>query len=1003
MKTLYFSGTILLALACSSGSGGSKSEDAVGDTRTDSIMDLAGELAGSDLITQDDVLPADGIGDHVSDVVIPDTGPDIQPADIAPEVEECPGPGGGPFSVLCKIGCTDDSDCGNKGQRCLTFRETGQSFCAVPCQGEEDTCPDGFVCYQINEEMLCAPTSGDCNIATAGTDCDGDDMAGLCKYEFPICTSTDWKPGYCTRTCETDLDCPGAFRNCVASEDPCIPNQCRAVWEMGPQGCGVAPGDENGDGAPCRDKGDCAGAQECIEAPGVSSAPGICATPCIQNETCASGSQCLPSFPDGDSYCLPPQCQCLERSGAPYETLLEALDMNRCDVIFHSDWLKVFPFALAHDPWRLKRFHEYHHYPATGVALAHQDVLELDTFTGLDRVFRSIEKGSAMLDRPLPPYQEGELSATLADAVVAFSEAAGGAPSAGIVAAELSQVPESLQTSLIPIVDAMTGVIEAREQVLAGISADPTLAKYVFELGHGFVITPESKYSLSPATPVVYDALTGDFQFAVLFQAARNLAQAIAWVGLPLDESFSGFSASIETPAGLIIIGDSGDDEYDHYDLGTKEIALLVDTGGDDTYRIPAGANASLANAVSVHLDFGGDDYYAYHETDTPENPWLIPDDGSGRYKPTGDEDLNGPFSLSDQGRQGAGRLGVGLLYDFGDGVDEYRSLRISQGTGVFGVGALYDGGGNDTYVAEALVQGAGVFGIGILVDESGDDFYYSAHVSQGFAYATSFGLLYDQAGNDTYEALLGDPELGGFMLYYNPQNPGKSNTSMSQGFGFGRRADFTDGIFMSGGFGILRDQEGDDGYSCDIFGLGTGYWFGTGILADASGDDYYDGRWYVIGAGAHMANGIFIEEGGNDHYNENVPLMNCSVGCGHDFSLGALLDVWGNDQYNSPSLALAAGNADGIGLVWDLEGDDSYNANANNTLGFANSADYGEIPGFTALKCIGLLLDLAGVDSYERPDMDSVDIGNDKVWVNPPAHENLGHIEKGGGIDAAQ
>ena len=122
-----------------------------------------------------------------------------------------------------------------------------------------------------------------------------------------------------------------------------------------------------------------------------------------------------------------------------------------------------------------------------------------------------------------------------------------------------------------------------------------------------------------------------------------------------------------------------------------------------------------------------------------------------------------------------------------------------------------------------------------------------------------------------------------------------------------------------------------------------------------------------------------------------------------HDAKGHALLDVWGNDQYNSPSLALAAGNADGIGLVWDLEGDDSYNANANNTLGFANSADYGEIPGFTALKCIGLLLDLAGVDSYERPDMDSVDIGNDKVWVNPPAHENLGHIEKGGGIDAAQ
>jgi hypothetical protein len=224
----------------------------------------------------------------------------------------------------------------------------------------------------------------------------------------------------------------------------------------------------------------------------------------------------------------------------------------------------------------------------------------------------------------------------------------------------------------------------------------------------------------------------------------------------------------------------------------------------------------------------------------------------------------------------------------------------------------------------------------------------------------------------------------------------------MSQGFGFGRRADMSDGVFMSGGFGILRDAAGDDDYVCDIFGQGTGYWFGAGILADKEGDDTWKGRWYVMGAAAHMAVGIFLDEGGTDIHNQDMPVMNCSLGCGHDFSLGLMAMFKGSDTYFAPSLAVGAGNADGIGIFLDDGGDDSHSSTANNTFGFANSDNYGAIEGFGALKAIGLFLDHGGKDIYSRPDMTSVIIGDDKMWQNPPAHPDQGEIEKGGGMDNA-
>ena len=117
--------------------------------------------------------------------------------------------------------------------------------------------------------------------------------------------------------------------------------------------------------------------------------------------------------------------------------------------------------------------------------------------------------------------------------------------------------------------------------------------------------------------------------------------------------------------------------------------------------------------------------------------------------------------------------LGVGLLFDYGGGKDHYQSLRVSQGFGAFGVGVLYDDGGDDTYEGEAAVQGSATFGIGILLDAAGDDTRSTFTLSQGYGFTGGVGLLDDLAGDDQYLANVGDPSLGGTVLYYSPQLPG--------------------------------------------------------------------------------------------------------------------------------------------------------------------------------------------------------------------------------------
>ena len=255
-------------------------------------------------------------------------------------------------------------------------------------------------------------------------------------------------------------------------------------------------------------------------------------------------------------------------------------------------------------------------------------------------------------------------------------------------------------------------------------------------------------------------------------------------------------------------------------------------------------------------------------------------------------------------------------------------------------------------------------------------------------------GLLHDRAGDDVYESKVTP------VIHPSPQSP-MSNSSFTQGAGFGRRGDATpDRTNMSGGIGVLRDREGSDRYTAGVFAQGTGYWGGMGLLLDGAGDDRYDARWYVQGAAAHFAYGALVDGGGRDVHNQDSTRENMTAGAGHDFSLGILLSLGdGADSYRVPNLALGAGNANGAGIFADEGGDDTYDAAAVLSLGNAALESLTD-PGRLSRPTVGIFLDRGGRDSYRQGTATAVAPMNDRAWtqrIHPEAPS-----ERGFGVDVS-
>lgn len=193
--------------------------------------------------------------------------------------------------------------------------------------------------------------------------------------------------------------------------------------------------------------------------------------------------------------------------------------------------------------------------------------------------------------------------------------------------------------------------------------------------------------------------------------------------------------------------------------------------------------------------------------------------------------------------------------------------------------------------------------------------------------YSGDYRFIFDFGGDDVYD------------LSYDPDKPhGVIIIDLGGDDRYRAKTDFALG---SGCFsvGLLVDLEGDDRYDAESFGLGSGY-FGFGLLYDASGNDRYDGDTHVQGAGT--------------------------------FGIGLLIDEAGRDIYNGAVYCQGFGFVEGIGLIYDTDGSDSYYAGGkykdilryeDHYLSLSQGFGYGVRPWMSG--GIGAIIDLMGNDSY--------------------------------------
>ncbi len=372
------------------------------------------------------------------------------------------------------------------------------------------------------------------------------------------------------------------------------------------------------------------------------------------------------------------------------------------------------------------------------------------------------------------------------------------------------------------------------------------------------------------------------------------------------------FCFKVETPLGLIVIANDGNTTYPK-----GNYLLVIDLSGADKYETVAG-NSDIQHPISVCFDLKGNDIYSNSEQRTPSF--------------------------------GAGFFGYACLVDSA-GADHYYNRYFGQGSGLFGSGILQDKTGDDVYDGFCNVQGSGSFGIGVLIDNDGSDKYSTYAYSQGYGYTKSVGLLLDPKGNDIYYANNEDIKFAGPFGDF-------ENMNMSQGFGYGRRADFTDGHSWAGGIGMLFDGEGNDKYISDVYSQGSAYWYGMGILIDKKGNDMHEASTYSIAGCPHFAIGIVQDDEGDDKY---LGYMHRIFGHGRDWCIGWFEESAGNDLYvGTTDYHFGTGDTNAIGIFWEKAGNDTY---------YSCGKSFGSAVGAESLRnymlSLGIFVDGSGFDKY--------------------------------------
>jgi hypothetical protein len=287
------------------------------------------------------------------------------------------------------------------------------------------------------------------------------------------------------------------------------------------------------------------------------------------------------------------------------------------------------------------------------------------------------------------------------------------------------------------------------------------------------------------------------------------------------------------------------------------------------------------------------------------------------------------PYGLIVIGGEGANTYELdhrfGLVMDVG-GDDVYRGMIAASADADHGNAVVIDLSGNDTYHGSPFGLATGRLGVGLLIDQAGDDVYQLDMASGGAGFG-GLGILFDAKGNDVY--------MGG---------------RLTQGAAIG-------------GLGFLFDAAGNDRYTSYGFALGFGGPQGVGAVIDLEGHDHYE-------CGNKYPSAYNAEDAPNARPGDPLYQYDCfGLGTGSGRRIltkrpewqasnlaggwGLLLDIQGNDRYQSANFSQGHGYFFGAGLLLDLDGSDEYLAAR---YGYGSSAHYG----------VGLFNDRHGADHYE-------------------------------------
>lgn len=497
----------------------------------------------------------------------------------------------------------------------------------------------------------------------------------------------------------------------------------------------------------------------------------------------------------------------------------------------------------------------------------------------------------------------------------------------------VSLASEELLTFLT---DVLEHAYQDREQALRHLS--PQDREFLFTQARPLVeqytpqITPPARLAEAEAAATYATLLMQQVDYGALVTGAQRLARLgnrkflqqleIALHNRkPVAQSVPGITGDLllvqQTSYGLLVIGGYGPNTYDL----DKGAALIIDLGGNDSYRGLVGASPSSDLGNSMVIDLSGNDTYQ-------------------------------PAALG----LATGRAGIGLVIDQG-GDDTYRLAPGTGGVGLAGLGILYDGDGQDIYEGSRFTQGAAFGGFGLLVDHAGDDRYTSYGYALGFGGPLGVGALIDVAGNDAYDC------GGRYPSAYNdsdtpqarPQDPSFQYDCFGLGTGAGLR------VFskqpaqraqsLAGGWGLLIDMAGRDRYRSANFSQGHGYFFGLGVKLDLAGDDEHQAARYGHGSAAHFGVGLTIDYQGKDRYGSKGPFYN--GGTAWDGSVALAVDGGPDSDFYDLPATTGLGMADlgGWGLFVEEGGADQYAVNRGLGVGTDTS--------------VGAFLDLEGRDDY--------------------------------------